>query len=406
MTVIEILNSARPGSTAERLVCHPRLPLVAAVDAERPAVHVWSFETGRLEHVGSVGAEAGVYGDAFGWSRIKREPGVAWHPDQPLLTVASEGSAVRWTPAGLSEVDGVAPAARYLAFSPDGRTLWASPSSSPEKRDREPASQSLDLLSGDVSTGPSWDTGVAVHPGGGLALTLASDQGATLGLFARVDQEATPGRMRLLRRALILDVDGYETPVFSADGRLFAVRGNAYAHTLEVFEFPSLQRVLATTLSESEQDYSVWSLNNIAFGAEPGVLWIGTPTGTLIEVAIETQSAATHDVLAGAKVTALGATASGGLVVASDGGELVLLAVRADSATDHRANGDRAREAVAAFLDSTNELPDDADLDTDLLLTDGHRTWEADDLEAVTEADDSDPTWLRIQAAVNIARGR
>jgi hypothetical protein len=32
--------------------------------------------------------------------------------------------------------------------------------------------------------------------------------------------------MRVLRRALILDADGYQTPVLSADGRYLAIRGN------------------------------------------------------------------------------------------------------------------------------------------------------------------------------------
>jgi len=45
-----------------------------------------------------------------------------------------------------------------------------------------------------------------------------------------------------------LDADGYEAPVFSADGRRFAIRGNAYENSLAVFEFPSLKLVLATTL--------------------------------------------------------------------------------------------------------------------------------------------------------------
>jgi len=45
--------------------------------------------------------------------------------------------------------------------------------------------------------------------------------------------------MRVLRRALILDADGYQTPIFSADGRRFAIRGNAYVNSLEAFEFPT-----------------------------------------------------------------------------------------------------------------------------------------------------------------------
>ena len=86
--------------------------------------------------------------------------------------------------------------------------------------------------------------------------------------------------MRVLSRALILDCDGYETPVFSADGRHFAIRGNAYDDSVEVFEFPSLTRVLATTLGEPSPGYPypaewlaqmrAWSRHNLAFGAAPG----------------------------------------------------------------------------------------------------------------------------------------
>lgn len=166
-----------------------------------------------------------------------------------------------------------------------------------------------------------------MHPGGGLAATLRSDQGATLGLFARVDQKSTPAVMRVLRRGLILDADGYQTPLFSADGRHFAIRGNAYQNSLEVFEFPSLRRVLATTLGEPNPGYPypqewleqmrAWSKHNIAFGLRPGVLWVGTPTGTLVEVDQDDQQSVGHDVLAGSKVTALCATAAGDLIAAT-----------------------------------------------------------------------------------------
>ena len=75
-------------------------------------------------------------------------------------------------------------------------------------------------------------------------------QRAQHGLFAHIDDETDPGEMRILRRALILDADGYETPIFSSDGRHLAIRGSAYAQTLHVFKFPSLHLVLATTLGE------------------------------------------------------------------------------------------------------------------------------------------------------------
>ncbi|MGW2051862.1 hypothetical protein ACWCPF_43085 [Streptomyces sp. NPDC001858] len=410
------VSSGRP---VGQLACHPRLPLVAGLDSERPAVHVWGCEAGRLHDLGSIGAESRAYGDdAASWDSRERTPVVAWHPDLPLLAVAAEDRVVQWTPAGLSDVEGVPPTARYhsLAFSPDGRTLWASPSSG-EGDDTWASSDVLDLAAGTLGTGPRWDTGVAEHPAGGLVATLASDQGATLGLFARVDHKTAPAVMRVLRRALILDADGYEKPIFSADGRHLAMRGNAYGNSLDVFEFPSLQRVLATTLGEPSPGYPYpqewleqmrsWSRHNIAFGSQPGVLWVGTPTGTLIEVNVDTLQAVEHDVLGGSPVSGLGATPTGELVIASGGGDLVLLSVRAGSAQTRSTDGDTSpTAAVAAFLDATSEIPDDGDLESHLVITDGARTWESDDLETVTTAATTDPTWLRLQAAINNARAQ
>jgi hypothetical protein len=103
-------------------------------------------------------------------------PRRAWHPDQPLLVVAAQGAVARWTPAGLAELADLPPAAAYrsLALSPDGHTLWASPSSSDEETAWE-SSDSVDLASGTIRAGPRWDTGIAAHPAGGLVTTLRSD---------------------------------------------------------------------------------------------------------------------------------------------------------------------------------------------------------------------------------------
>ena len=193
-------------------------------------------------------------------------PTIAWHPDQPLLLVVNEGAVRRWTPDGVSAMDGLPAAAayRYLAFSPDGQTLWAFPSPEAMQDRWRPSSDAIDLASGTVRAGWGWDTGVARHPGGGLVLTFQSDQGATYGLFARVDHGTRPAAMRVLSRALILDCDRYETPVFSADGRHFAIRGNAYDNSVEVFEFPSLTRVLATTLGEPEPGLSAIRTNGVS----------------------------------------------------------------------------------------------------------------------------------------------
>ncbi|MEV6507206.1 hypothetical protein AB0M61_13890 [Streptomyces sp. NPDC051642] len=184
-----------------------------------------------------------------------------------------------------------------------------------------------------------------------------------------------------------------------------------------MFAFPSLRRVLATTLGEPSPGYPypqewldgmrAWSRQNIAFGARPGVLWVGTPTGTLIEVDLETETAAVHDVPAGSPVSGLGSMAAGELVVAGTGGDLVLLSVRSDSPKIRGPHSDTARAAVTAFLDATSEVPEvpeGDDLENHLVVTDGTRTWESDDLATVDTATAADPTWLRLRAAVNNAR--
>ncbi|MET9117782.1 hypothetical protein ABZX38_26780 [Streptomyces longwoodensis] len=418
MTDLEVVARGHVGGdgSVERLSCHPRLPLVACSDSERPAVHIWDCGEGRLRALGSMGLTSEPYREAFGWERTGRTPAVAWHPEQPLLVMAGEDGLRQWTPAGISEPEGAPATASYrsLAFSPDGRTLWGSPSARDEGEGWE-SSDVLDLGSGTIGAGPRWDTGVAEHPGGRLVATLASDQGATYCLFARVDRGTAPDVMRPLRRALILDCDGYGTPLFSADGRHVAVRGNAYDNSVEVFELPSLRRVLATTLGDPSPGYPYpqewldqmrsWARQNIAFGSRPDVLWIAEPTGVLLEVDLGTRQAVEHDVLTGTRVSALAATATGELLVAGSGGDLVLLSVPYRSAQNHATNRDTSRATAEAFLETTAELPDDGDdWETHLVLTDGTRTWEADDLATTTTASSMDPTWLQLQAAINTAQ--
>lgn len=349
------------------------------MESGRPEVHVWDCGGGELRDLGTVGPAAGE-------SRQGRSLGLAWEAGESLLVAGwgrirgTAGSVVRWTPAGARGLDGLAPTADYdnMAFSPDGRALWASPSAG------DPGwalSDVVDLASGVIWAGQRWDTGVAEHPGGGLVATLASEAGGTLVLFARVDQGRAPAAMRLLRRALVLDHDGYAAPSFSPDGLHLAIRGNSYGHSLNVFEFPSLKRVVATDLEprragmnreEQWAWFCSWSRHNIAFGARPGVLWIGTPDGTLVEMNLDSRQTASHDVLDGSPVTGLAATVGGDLVAATGRGDLALVSVPAGQPTAPAP--DVLQAQAAAFLASTSVVPDDRDLWAHLVVTDGVRT--------------------------------
>ncbi|WFE22897.1 hypothetical protein O7621_06065 [Solwaraspora sp. WMMD937] len=393
---MEILAQMRSVPTLERLLCHPRLPLIAGWETERPAIRIWEYTVGQLREVGGVGADSAVY-DAPDYARRKRTPSAAWHPDEPQLIVADGNSTACWTPLGITTIDGV-PSTEYqreVAFGPDGQTLWLSPSGGENGWE---SSIALDLASGATAVGPRWDTGVAAYPGGGLLATLQSEQGATLVLFSRDEPVLRP-----LRRVLVLDCDGYETPIFSPDGRYFVVRGNAYEESLEVFEFPSLRRVLGLTLGDPSPGYPypqervdnmrAWSRHNVAFGPAPGVLWIGTPEGAVIEFEIDGKRAAEYEALPGSMVTALAAAATGELIVAGrDGTLLVLSGGRAGPA-------EASTAAVTEFLAGTSEA---SVIDMNQLdLTDGSRIWQPSDLQTVTDASDSDPSWLKIRAAMN-----
>jgi WD40 repeat protein len=393
-------------------LCHPRLPLVAGEELNSQVAHVWDFGGGQLREVGTIS-------EAAGGRHVTYRLAMAWEAGESLLVAAGNGImgaagiVARWTPAGVAGLGGLPPSAgySYLEFSPDGRALWASPS-----RDDSgwALSDIVDLDSGIIWAAQRWDTGVAVHPAGGLVATLASEAGATQVVFPSLpDQGRAPAAMRLLRRALILDHDGYQPPVFSPDGRYLAIRGNSYGHSLDVFEFPSLSRVLATDLepcragmnADEQWDwFCSWSGQNIAFGAQPGVLWTGTPAGMLTETDLESHQTASHDVLDGSPVTGLAATASGDLIVATRAGDLALVSVPASRTTAPAADALQAQ--AAAFRASTSVVPDDRELWAHLVVTDGVRTWEPDDLATITTTTAADPAWLRMTAASNDARSR
>ncbi|RKE18101.1 WD40 repeat domain-containing protein [Streptomyces sp. TLI_171] len=379
------VHTAGDGSPVEQLTCHPRLPLVAGTAGGSRLVRIWDFSGGRLRELAHVDLGPEPAEHPTGHWPGQRLP-LAWHPEEALLYVTDGTGLTRWTPDGPSKVEPSPAPYGHLAFSPDGDHLWASPSAD----DRE-TSDVLDLATGSTGTARGWDTGVAAHPSGALLATLVSDQGATYCLFAR----PAAGGMRPLRHALILDVDGYGTPLFSADGRHLAIRGNAYFDSVDVFAFPSLRRILSVSLREPGESEE-WPQQNLAFGAAPGVLWIGSPTGTLLELDVATREAVEHELLAGVALSALTSTATGHLLAARADGELVLLSAHPAPAATAAAGDD-----VAAFLAATEDVPDDGDLEDHLVITDGSGTWSQGDLATLTEAAATDPTWLQLRAAVN-----
>ncbi len=381
------------GMPVERLLCHPQSPLVAAFDGERPAVHVFDCGHSDLRPLASIGAHAAAYGEVDRWDRMLRDPFAAWNPVEPCLMAAIEATVWCWSPAEVSQVTGLPPDAAYeeLVFSPDGRTLWAAPSSV----DRCKAN-AIDRTTGKVAV-VDWYPWSVAHPAGGVVSTLMLNQGASHALFARVDR-ARPADRHVQRRAIILDNDAYLPAVFSPDGRYFAIRGNAYGETLDVFAFPSLEQVLRDEFNDGD-----WSRHDIVFGAKPGMLWVGTPTGALRSYDLAHDAATTeHGVLADAPVTAMGATSLGHLVIGCQNGEILLVSVPDGAAGDHPVDAPAMQAGVSAYLTGTEDVPDDVgDLESYLIVTDGERTWEPEDLETVTDATSSDPSWLQLRAMYN-----
>lgn len=382
------------GQPVERLLCHPRLPLVAAFDGERRAAHVFDCGEGALSPLGTVGVDAAPYGDIKPWERMLRDAFAVWHPVEPLLLAAVEGTVWCWAPPGVVKVGGLPPDAAYeeLMFSPDGRTLWATPSTSDRWR-----ADAIDLATGTFSV-VDWYPWCTAHPAGGLVTTLMLNQGASHALFARVDT-GTPADRHLQREALILDNDGYLPAVFSPDGHYFAIRGNAYADTLSVYAFPSLQLVLFDELEEHEG--ADWSRHDITFGARPGMLWVGTPTGALQSYDLTQGIRTGYGTPATAPVTAMATTSLGDLVMGSENGEILLLSPPDGAAADHPVDLHAMRTDVAAFLTGTEDLPDTTDIESHLTVTDGDRTWAPEDLDEVKEATSTDPTWLQLRAMYN-----
>ncbi|GLW72521.1 hypothetical protein Kpho02_48200 [Kitasatospora phosalacinea] len=378
--------SAGADLPVDLLACHPRLPLAAGIgtdeDAGRSRVRVWDCSGGGPGELASFDVALALtpWGD-------HRPPSVAWHPHEPLLTVADGNVLRRWTPGGPAAPLPAPDGCEALAYSPDGRALWASTSGDDE------TSAVLDPATGAAAPARWWDTGVGAHPSGELVATLVSDQGATFCVFARPGGEG--GAMRQQRRALVLDVDGYGTPLFGPDGRYLALHGNAYLETLDVFAFPSLRKVLHTRLARDEDRLR----HNLAFGPRPGTLWLATPGGTLVELDVAAREAVEHGDPDDAAVTALAATAAGELLVAREDGSLTLLTPPTGDEPPSPAT--TAGEDAAAFLAGTGDVPADGDLDDHLDFTDGDHDRGRESLAEATDASPDDPTWLRLRARPN-----
>ena len=104
-------------------------------------------------------------------------------------------------------------------------------------------------------------------------------------------------------------------------------------------------------------------------------------------------------------MSALAVVTTGDLVIATRTGELRVLPESGDRTSD-ATTSDRARDLAATFIAETSEIPDDADLETELVLTNGKTTWQPQDLATVTMAAETDPSWLQLQAFMNAARDK
>jgi hypothetical protein len=98
----------------------------------------------------------------------------------------------------------------------------------------------------------------------------------------------------------------------------------------------------------------------------------------------------------------MGATSLGHLVIGCRNGEILLVSVPDGAAADHPVDTLAMRAGVMAYLAGTEDVPDDVgNLESYLIITDGDRTWEPEDLETVTDATTSDPPWLQLRAMYN-----
>lgn len=439
------IASVHHGAPLHHLRFHPTLPLLATVDAHHVAVHVWTWRAGELLRLGSIG-EPGVARVPDSIGRLQRGRDIDWHPTRPWLAVAGAQGVQLWMcdlAAGvqLLRTCGVMPPCErvvedtlywqssnggemqpvtrhrtiprelpgymHVGFSPSGRSLWASAVDARDEEVRDGlASDWFDLDDPAHATQVwRWDTDLALHPEGELMAAFESNQGATLLRFARVNDGPAGESIETLRRALVLDADGYCDLTFSPRGDRFLFHGNAYEGFCQVHAFPSLERVcivpldgwketLEKRLPPSWNDYCPF-FESLAFSPDNEGLLIGLRSGHLVDLDLRTLEPRDHVLLLDRPLSAFRVRAHDGLLAVTDlDGLLRLYQLPHPAAHPDTTSRPLTRSFVDATAPATRYAPWD-----DLSLTDGLREWSDASLDT-SDLPDSAPTWARLGAAL------
>jgi WD40 repeat protein len=354
------LASVQFSAPLHRLRFHPTLPLLATSDALHQAVHVWTWNEGKMRLLASPGDRTKKLPASF-----SRGGGVeaAWHPTLPMLAVTGLGGVQLWDcsfDSGVRRVGsvGILPAEErtadrflytvseggapfgpvksqgtitrtppsyfYAAFSPLGRSLWASPSS-------DGVEFRSDWFTPEETAGEHfsyWDTEMVAHPEGVLVATFESEQMGTLLRFASVQPGLFGDVLQPLRRALMMDVDGYEGLSFSPRGERFLFRGNAYDNACYLYDFPSL-RVRCVLFFEGRKELEKklpvswqrrrWSFFESAdFAPDGSSVLVGLSSGRLIDFELASQMVRSNVLLLDHPICSLRVRHGDGLLAVSD----------------------------------------------------------------------------------------
>ena len=127
---------------------------------------------------------------------------------------------------------------------------------------------------------------------------------------------------------------------------------------------------------------------------------MGSPTGRVLQIDLAGGPDVDHDVDGVDSISALTVTAAGEVLLGTGSGDLLLFRKFGQATTGTQVDLGPGRARVAAFVAATTDLPDDADLDDDLELTDGVSSWAGQELAGLTTASESDPVWLQMKAAI------